>query len=102
MSHRRVVVTTLLRCARALYGVLLSPELAANKATPMFLSLLYKAVRADPAARRAAAFAKRLLQAALHAPPAFACGALMLVSQLLQARPRNPDLSNLVFLLSHD
>ena len=41
--------------ARALYGVLLSPELAANKQTPMFLSLLFKAVRARtrrPARRR--------------------------------------------------
>ena len=38
-------------------------------------------------AKRAAAFAKRLLQCALPGPPHFACGALLLVSEVLKAQP---------------
>ena len=37
-------------------------------------------------AKRAAAFAKRLLQVAQEAPPHFACGCLLLTSELLKAR----------------
>jgi hypothetical protein len=53
----------------------------------MFLSLVVKAVRADVSAPRCAAFAKRLLQVAAGAPPPFACGCLMLASELLKVRP---------------
>lgn len=67
--------------------MLLSPEVGASSRAPMFLSLLFKAVRAEHSAVRAAAFVKRLLQAAAHQQPNFACGCLMLVSQLLQAGP---------------
>jgi ribosome biogenesis protein MAK21 len=75
------------RFYRALYAVLISPELPRSTKAPMFLSLLWKAVRADVSARRVAAFAKRLLQVAAEAPPNFACGCLVLVSEALKARP---------------
>lgn len=44
-------------------------------------------MKADPSAKRAAAFAKRLLQSALLGPPAYACGALLLLSEALRAQP---------------
>jgi ribosome biogenesis protein MAK21 len=75
------------RFYRALYAVLASPELPRSTKAPMFLSLLFKALKADASPKRAAAFAKRVLQVALGAPPNFACGCLMLVSELLRERP---------------
>ena len=47
------------------------------------LSLTYRALKDDPRPARAAAIVKRLLQVASHAPAPFACGSLMLVSELL-------------------
>ena len=38
--------------SRALYAIMLSPDAGASKQAPMFLSLVFKAVRADPAAKR--------------------------------------------------
>ena len=75
------------RFYRALYAALASPELARSTKATMFLAMLLKAVRADASNARAAAFAKRLLQVALEAPPAFACGCLILVSEFLRHRP---------------
>jgi ribosome biogenesis protein MAK21 len=43
-----------------------------------------QALKADISSRRAAAFAKRLLQLAQEAPPHFACGCLLLTSELLK------------------
>lgn len=70
---------------RALYKVMQSPELGRTNKAPMFLSLLFKAMRADVSPKRVCAFVKRLLQVAAHQQPNFACGCLMLTSQLLQA-----------------
>ena len=70
---------------RALYEVMLSPEVGRTNKAPMFLSLLFKAMRADVSFKRVCAFVKRLLQVAAHQQPNFACGCLMLTSQLLQA-----------------
>jgi ribosome biogenesis protein MAK21 len=75
------------RFYRALYGCMLSEGPRASGSAAQFMSLLHKAVAADPSPRRAAAFAKRLLQAALHAPASWAAGALVLLSELLAARP---------------
>jgi len=47
---------------RALYGMLLHPDLARSNKTGMFLSLLYKAMKADISNHRILAFIKRLLQ----------------------------------------
>lgn len=69
---------------RALYETLLSPEVARSNKAPMFLSLLFKAMQADVSSRRKAAFAKRLLQVSLEQTPAFACGCLLILSELLK------------------
>jgi hypothetical protein len=51
------------RFFRALYAVLLTPgPVASGSRSSMFLSLLFKAMKADVSAKRCAAFAKRLLQ----------------------------------------
>ena len=47
---------------RALYGLLLHPDLARSNKSAMFLSLLYKALKADVSDHRILAFIKRLLQ----------------------------------------
>ena len=75
-------------CCRALYETLLSSEVARSNKAPMFMSLLFKAMKADVSARRKAAFAKRLLQVSLEQTPAFACGCLLILSELLKvSRP---------------
>ena len=75
----------LLRC-RALYAVLASGDVAHTNKAAMFLSLLFKAMQADISNARVCAFVKRLLQVAMHQQPNFACGCLMITSQLLQVR----------------
>jgi len=75
------------RFYRALYAVLASPELTRSTKAPMFLALLFKALKQDVSPRRVAAFAKRLLQVASESPANFACGCLMLTSELLKTRP---------------
>ena len=71
-------------CCRALYKTLLSSEVARSNKAPMFMSLLFKAMKADVSFRRKAAFAKRLLQVSLEQTPAFACGCLLILSELLK------------------
>ena len=46
----------------ALYAKLLSPDLGGASNAVLFLNLVYKAIKADKEASRAAAFSKRLLQ----------------------------------------
>ena len=69
---------------RALYAVLLHPEVARSGKSPMFLSLLFKAMKADVSTKRVAAFVKRLLQIAQEQQPAFTCGCLLMVSEVLK------------------
>ena len=105
---------------RALYGVLLAPDVAKSTKSAMFLSLLYKAMKADISDKRIIAFIKRILQVitaqqrraaflaadcasgvahslvtwgipfcsqvAIEQLPNFACGCLLLVSELLKVR----------------
>lgn len=44
-------------------------------------------IKADVSVKRAAAFCKRLMQAALHANSNWACGALLLLSEVLKSQP---------------
>eukprot|EP01018_Ginkgo_biloba_P027937 Gb_38493 [translate_table: standard] len=55
--------------------------------TEMFLGLMFKALKTDINAKRIAAFSKRLLQVSLQQPPQFACACLLLLSEVLKARP---------------
>ena len=75
------------RFYRALYAVLISPELTRSTKAPMFLALLFKALKSDSSPRRVAAFTKRLLQVATEAPANFACGCLVMISELMKGRP---------------
>ena len=75
------------RFYRALYATLMSSELVTSTKAPMYLSLLFKAIKADVLPRRAAAFVKRLLQVSVEAPSQFACGCLFMLSELLKSMP---------------
>ncbi len=50
----------------------------------MLLSLLFKAMKGDVSTKRVAAFAKRLLQVAQEQQPAFTCGCLLMLSEILK------------------
>ncbi|TSP57647.1 CCAAT/enhancer-binding protein zeta [Bagarius yarrelli] len=71
----------------ALYKKLLDPGLSVSSRQSMFLNLLYKSLKADIVLRRVKAFVKRLLQVSCEQSPAFACGALFLVSEVMKAKP---------------
>ncbi|KAA0708953.1 CCAAT/enhancer-binding protein zeta CCAAT-box-binding transcription factor [Triplophysa tibetana] len=71
----------------SLYRKLLDPGLASSSRQSMFLNLLYKSLKADISLRRVKAFVKRFLQVSCTAGPAFTCGVLFLVSELMKANP---------------
>jgi len=75
------------RFYRAIYSTLLTPALMKSSKTEMFLGLMFKALKSDINSKRVAAFSKRLLQVALQQPPQFACACLLLLSEVLKARP---------------
>ncbi|KXZ46949.1 hypothetical protein GPECTOR_39g443 [Gonium pectorale] len=75
------------RYYRALYAAMEREGPTTSSRAPMFLSLLFKAMQGDVSVKRVAAFAKRLLQLAAAAQPNWACGALLLLSQVLAAQP---------------
>jgi len=71
--------------------VLLHPEVARSCKSPMFLSLLFKAMKGDVSTKRVAAFAKRLLQVAQEQQPAFTCGCLLMLSEILKVWSDHTD-----------
>ncbi|XP_067273512.1 CCAAT/enhancer-binding protein zeta [Pseudorasbora parva] len=71
----------------ALYRKLLDPGLLSCSRKSMFLNLLYKSLKADIVLRRVKAFVKRLLQVSCEQTPAFICGALFLVSEVMKDKP---------------
>ncbi|XP_052442758.1 CCAAT/enhancer-binding protein zeta [Carassius gibelio] len=71
----------------ALYRKLLDPGLSSSSRKSMFLNLLYKSLKSDIVLRRVKAFVKRLLQVSCEQTPAFACGALFLVSEVMKNKP---------------
>lgn len=75
------------RFYRALYSVLATDGPTTSSKAPMFLALLFKAMKSDVSVKRVAAFAKRLLQLAVNAGSNWACGALLLLSEVLKAQP---------------
>lgn len=70
----------------ALYSLLLRPSLENSSTLPMLFGLLYQALSADVSSRRVAAFIKRMLQFAAGASANVACGALVVVSEVLKAK----------------
>lgn len=74
------------RFHRALYAAVLHPDLPTSGKQALLLNVVYKAMRADTSPGRVAAYAKRLLQSCAHAPPAFTCGVLLLLSEVSVAQ----------------
>ena len=75
------------RFYRALYSSLLNRDLPSSTKAPLFLSLFLKAVKDDVSTTRTVALVKRLMQVALEAPANFACGCLIVLSQILRESP---------------
>jgi ribosome biogenesis protein MAK21 len=67
------------RFYRTLYELLLAPQLQQAFKSGMFLSLLFRAMKADASLERTRAFAKRLLQLCHYHPASFVCAALYLL-----------------------
>lgn len=67
-----------------LYGLMVHPDLGRSSKQALFLNVVYRAIAADTSVPRVRAFLKRLLQVALHEKPAFACAALIVVSEALR------------------
>ncbi|CAM9447735.1 unnamed protein product, partial [Ascophyllum nodosum] len=78
----------------ALYAKLLSPDFGGASNPVLFLNLLYKAIKADHHAPRAAAFAKRLLQVCSVCDAPLAAAGLFVVSEALK---KHPDLRSALF-----
>ena len=66
---------------------MLHPELPSSAKQALFLNVLFKAMKSDANPSRVAALGKRLLQACVHAPPSFICGALLLLQEVAKAHP---------------
>ncbi|XP_072031232.1 CCAAT/enhancer-binding protein zeta-like [Amphiura filiformis] len=71
----------------AMYKKILDPTLDNSPRQPMFLNLLYQTLKADSQVKRNKAFVKRLLQVCESQQPAFICGALFLISELVRLKP---------------
>ncbi|XP_041037850.1 CCAAT/enhancer-binding protein zeta [Carcharodon carcharias] len=71
----------------ALYRKLLDPGMALCSKQAMFLNLLYKSLKSDVVLHRVKAFIKRILQVTCGQTPAFICGALYLISEILKLKP---------------
>ena len=75
------------RFFRALYEKMLDPALIASTKQAMFLNVVFRGMKIDPAMNRVKAYAKRLLQVAVRQPPGFACGTLFLLSEIIKVKP---------------
>ena len=75
------------RYYRALYSMLLSSEVARSSKTPLFLSVLFKSIKADVNRTRSAAIMNRLLQVSSEGKSNFACGILLLMSEVVKQMP---------------
>ncbi|KAI5310569.1 hypothetical protein KEM55_005250, partial [Ascosphaera atra] len=75
------------RFYRTLYESLLDPRIATSSKQPMYLNLLYKALKADLNVKRVKAFVKRLVQVLVLQNPSFVCGVLFLIRELEKTFP---------------
>lgn len=85
------------RFYRTLYESLLDPRLTDSNKQPMYLNLLFRALRVDKNLGRVMAFVKRLLQVMMGHQPPFICGALYLLGEVGLFRP--PTLRRYVSLM---
>ncbi|KAE8355583.1 CBF/Mak21 family-domain-containing protein [Aspergillus coremiiformis] len=70
------------RFYRTLYESLLDPRLATSSKQPLYLNLLFKALKNDLNIRRVKAFVKRIIQVLGLHQPAFICGVMYLIREL--------------------
>ncbi|WFD36816.1 RNA-binding ribosome biosynthesis protein mak21 [Malassezia cuniculi] len=75
------------RFYRTLYDSLLDSRLATTSKQAMYLNLLFKALRDDSDVERVKAFIKRLCQVLTVQEPAFVCGSLYLLHELVKGSP---------------
>nr|APG79786.1 CCAAT/enhancer binding protein zeta [Mesocentrotus nudus] len=79
--------STMDRFYSALYRKLLDPHLSSSPRHAMFLNLLYQTLKSDDVINRVKAFVKRLLQVCSWQQPPFIAAVLVLVSELIKAKP---------------
>nr|CAD7257416.1 unnamed protein product [Timema shepardi] len=79
-------IETLYRFYSVLYKKLADTQLSSSRHHAMFLSLLFKALKADNQIGRTKAFVKRILQVCQYMPVPLACGMLCLISQIVHKR----------------
>ncbi|CAL8099727.1 unnamed protein product [Orchesella dallaii] len=70
------------RYYRALYSVLLHPEIAITSHSTHFLNLVFKSMKHDTNINRVMGFCKRLMQICQSVPPNLACAILFLLSEV--------------------
>lgn len=75
------------RYYRILYDSLLDSRLATTSKQAMYLNLVYKSIKADADPERVKALVKRLCQILNVQEPPFIVGALVLLGELLKAKP---------------
>lgn len=75
------------RYYRILYDSLLDSRLATTSKQAMYLNLVYKSIKADSDPERVKALVKRLCQILNVQEPPFIVGALVLLGELLKAKP---------------
>lgn len=66
---------------------MLSPDLYHSSKQGLFMNVLYKAIRNDPQPDRVRSFIKRCLQICFVQKPSFACGMLLIISEILKEKP---------------
>lgn len=74
------------RFYRSLYSALFHENIG-SKSAAIFLNLIWKSIKLDQNMGRVRAFGKRLLQIAAQRTAGFACGTLILISELFQLYP---------------
>ncbi|XP_030854891.1 CCAAT/enhancer-binding protein zeta [Strongylocentrotus purpuratus] len=79
--------STMDRFYSALYRKLLDPHLSSSPRHAMFLNLLYQTLKSDDVINRVKAFVKRLLQVCSWQQSPFIAAVLVLVSELIKAKP---------------
>lgn len=87
------------RFYNALYKKMIDSEIigANNRISSLYFHILHRAIQQDANVPRAKAFIKRLLQMTLTLPPGKACGALIVVSKILNSRSELINFSSSVF-----
>eukprot|EP01039_Chlorochromonas_danica_P000178 gene178-187_t len=74
------------RFYQAMYSRVFADQILKQSNNSDFLNLLFRSIKRDPQPRRAMAFLKRILMAAIHTPSPLSAGLLLIVSEVLSER----------------